>query len=169
MGRIRRPSILLSSQRGVSIIELIVTLLIAGILFAVAIPSFGEMRRSMNKGTALRQLDSDLRRAHATSLAKGAHVIFNTVPGVGYTIGIDYAPYSGDAETNPEPDEILYTTELPQGFSLTVWDPIMFNARGFVINRWGWPSGGGGALNDGENAFASFTVSPSGFAEYWHW
>ena len=161
--------VFLRRQSGISMVELLVTILISGLLFGMAIPNFGEMRRSMNKGTALRLLEGDLRRAHAASLSEGAHIIFNVQDGVGYTVGIDYPPYSGGEGVNPEPDETLFTTELPQGFSLQLWQPLMFNSHGYVINSWGWPSGGGGMLSDGAETFASFWISPSGFADFWHW
>uniref|UniRef100_A0A0A8KWP9 Putative membrane protein n=1 Tax=wastewater metagenome TaxID=527639 RepID=A0A0A8KWP9_9ZZZZ len=156
-------------QRGISVIELLVTILISTILLGMAIPNFGELRRSMNKGTALRQLEGDLRRAHAASLSKGAHIIFSVEDGGAYTVGIDYPPYNGGNGVDPVADEELFTTELPQGFVLQLWNPVMFNSHGYVINSWGWPSGGGGMLTDGSETFASFWISPSGFAEFWHW
>lgn len=93
MSRVARPH-----QRGLTLIELLITLAITAVLFGLAVPSYAALMQRLASETAARQLFSALNLARAHALSTRQAVI--VCPGrghcsgeaqwdAGYVVGID--------------------------------------------------------------------------------
>lgn len=98
--RLRSVS-LLAVQRGVSMMEVLVTLTIIGILAAIALPSFNEMIEGQRLKGAAELLASDLRWARGEAIKRGVKVRFTFTSGGVWTYSV-IADTSGDESFSDE-------------------------------------------------------------------
>lgn len=61
-------------QKGLSLIELIITIMIAGILLSMAVPNFREFIQNLNIETETNRLMKDIQMARAEAIARGKPV-----------------------------------------------------------------------------------------------
>lgn len=119
------------NQRGFSIVELVVSMVVLSILVDSALTEFKQLYDSINKRNAEVLVLQDLRYAQASTVEKGCRGIFTIASnGKSYTYGCDYVPYSSTvtADTN------IYTRNLPSGITVSSDALIIFNSRGQVID-----------------------------------
>ena len=105
----------LEDERGFTLAEVMVTIIIMGIVFAIASTSWFGMIEGRRVDSATNQLVSDLRLAHtrATNQLAGWRVVLNSDRGP-VSAGADYSLVKLDSAGNPVPaTEVAYT--LPDG------------------------------------------------------
>lgn len=151
----------LSTERGYSLLELLIVCVLFAILTHSALSGFPELMRSVNRNTARQQLEFDFKRARAEALSHGARgVLTVNASGTGYSLGIDYAPFDG---TN---DVDVFTRELPTGVLLTLSTPLIFSSSGYTIDTAGALTSVTVTLGDDEGTILSGTLYPVGSLDY---
>lgn len=129
----------MSGTRGFSLIELFFALLIASIVLAIALPTFGHFRDSMSLKQANAQVLQDVRRARQLAVTRRAPVVlrFGTPPSTSnitsYTIHVDT---NGDGLV--QSSEMVTVRNLPPGtrlsaVSLTPTDSLKFDVSGLLF------------------------------------
>ncbi|HUP65796.1 MAG TPA: GspH/FimT family pseudopilin [Thermoanaerobaculia bacterium] len=117
MSNERRPSESLSSQRGYSLIELLVVVAIVGVLSLVMVPNFMSLYQSNRMKSAMRQFTSDVRGARQEAVTSYRFTKISIVPGTG-TYRIEASPDLGTTwnvvseKTMMEPITFASTTFL---------------------------------------------------------
>jgi prepilin-type N-terminal cleavage/methylation domain-containing protein len=128
----------MSTTRGFSLIELIFTLGIAGILLAIAMPGFGKYNNTMLLKRANAQILQDVRRARQLAVTRRSPVVmtFGTPPSISnitsYTILVDT---NGDGIA--QSSEMNTFRTLPTGtrlsaVTLTPVDQLQFDVSGLL-------------------------------------
>ena len=124
--------------RGFSLIELMVTLVLAGIVLAIGMPAFGRFRTSLLLKQANAQVLQDVRRARQLALTRRAPVVmrFGAPPSVSnitsYTIHVDT-----NGDNLVQSSEMVTVRNLPNGtrlsaVSLTPVDSLVFDFSGVL-------------------------------------
>lgn len=136
-GRIRRRSnLMIKSQKGFSLVELMVVLAITVILGLVAVPSLVTTYSTYKLKKTARDLCSNMRKARATAIKLNRNIIIEfkvadntyTIDGgkpIGLEADIFYGP--GTAKAAAEPDG-----SLPADGVSFMDNRVTFNARGLV-------------------------------------
>jgi type IV fimbrial biogenesis protein FimT len=133
----------MSEARGFSLIELLITLTITGIVLAIALPSFGHFRDSMSLKRANAQVLQDVRRARQLAITRRAPVVvrFGTPPTTtnitSYTIHVDT-----NSDRLVQSSETITMRNLPDGtrlsaVNLTPVDSLTFDFSGLLWNGTG--------------------------------
>jgi len=133
----------MSEARGFSLIELLITLTITGIVLATALPSFGHFRDSMSLKRANAQVLQDVRRARQLAITRRAPVVvrFGTPPTTtnitSYTIHVDT-----NSDRLVQSSETITMRNLPDGtrlsaVNLTPVDSLTFDFSGLLWNGTG--------------------------------
>ena len=93
-------------QRGLTLIELLVTITIIGILAGIAVPSYQSIIEKNRLQAAVETFKSDLQLAHSEAIKQNQNVVFNTSSGNSGTWCYGIAPNTCDcSETdNTEAD-----------------------------------------------------------------
>ena len=138
---------------GVTMIELMIVVSIAGLMAALAAPSFADFISSTRLASTMSQLSSDLNRARSEAIKRNSRVLFcksngtrtgcitnnavyNAVPVVaankGWLLCYDQNNDDAcDASTADTPNPIAQHSEFAQMTLVsTTADPIRFNANG---------------------------------------
>ncbi len=130
-----RFSFLRGSQRGMSMIELLVTMGIVALMTALAIPKLN--KSMLNLPVAVQTLLADLRMARANAVSRGAH----------YRVSLTPSSYSvqclqdddGDGVWQPDGRYPTQTVPLPKGISLSFAHEsskaIEFTTRGLLADQ----------------------------------
>jgi len=111
--------------RGFSLIELMIALVVAGIILAVGMPSFGRYRDSMTLRQANAQLVQDVRRARQLAVTRRAPVVirFGAPPSTtnitSYEIQVD-----SNADNAVQGNEVRTFRRLPRGTRLDHVDMV---------------------------------------------
>lgn len=77
----------MQKDKGFTLLELIVTIVIAGILMALAIPSFSDMIRNSRLTTTINELVGSLNLARSEAVKRGTNVIIKPVTGSNWESG----------------------------------------------------------------------------------
>jgi prepilin-type N-terminal cleavage/methylation domain-containing protein len=124
----------MKNQQGMSIIELLVTVAVIGILCRIMTLSFVDFRESFSQNNSRFQLDADLRRLRNEAVAAGGRGVLTVSPdGTSYSLGLDYAPFA----TTAAPDRVIFTRKLPRNITLVTSRTILFDTRGYVSTEGG--------------------------------
>ena len=122
----------IQNQYGVSLLEIVVSLSVAFILSAVAIPNLPTLGDTYGRSATIQQFEFDLQRARSEAIAAGARCILSPLAGAnGYSVGLDYVPY----DPNLVPDEELYRRVFEKNVVLSMSDDLVFNSQGFLIDE----------------------------------
>jgi prepilin-type N-terminal cleavage/methylation domain-containing protein len=122
----------LQKEKGFTVFELLVVLVLSTIFAATALQQYADMSASFNRQNGLRQLESDLRRARAEVVAAGARGVFTIASdGKSYSFGLDYIPFSEDDP--PESDSQMFRRVLPTDISLGVTN-LLYDSKGFLVD-----------------------------------
>jgi prepilin-type N-terminal cleavage/methylation domain-containing protein len=129
------------NERGFTLVEVMVTIVIMGIVFAIASSTWFSVAEGRRVDSATNQLVSDLRLAHtrATNQLAGWRVVLNADRGP-VSAGADYSLVKLDSAGNPVP-----ATEVPY----TLPDDALLNSPTLVA------SGGTQAVNFAADSSAS--------------
>ena len=158
----------MSNSRGFSLIELIFTLGIAGILLAIAMPGFGRYNTTMQLKQANAQVLQDVRRARQLAVTRHAPVVvrFGTPPSISnitsYTIHVDT---NGDDVV--QSTEMVTVRNMPNGtrlsaVTLTPVDSLRFDAAGLLLQTAAGAPGGRIVLANRLNRRDTLMVSAAG-------
>ena len=148
---------------GFSLLEILVTLVLLGLLANVALPEIDKLRTTLSKRQAENQFEVDLRRARAEALASGGRaVLWVASDNRSYSIGSDYLPFSGAGQA----DSTLYTTRLPSGITIVSSNRIIFDTRGFLVNETGSPVSRTLSLSLRGEVFSSVAITPIGMVTF---
>ncbi|MCB0320180.1 MAG: prepilin-type N-terminal cleavage/methylation domain-containing protein [Bdellovibrionales bacterium] len=150
---------LLQPESGYTLVELVAVIFIAGLLMAIAVPSYSELKDSFERSNFINQVEGDIRRARSSAQANGIrNIITLDATGSSYSLGSDSLPVSETAT----PDIVYltrsYSTKNTLNFSTT---PI-FDSRGFVIDSNGELSTITVLLSRNGEIFCSGTIYPIG-------
>jgi prepilin-type N-terminal cleavage/methylation domain-containing protein len=131
----------LEDERGFTLAEVMITIIMMGIVFAIASSTWFGVVESRRVDSATNQLAADLRQAHsrATNRLEGWRVVFNTDRGP-VSAGADYSLVKLDSAGNPVP-----ATEVPYTFP----DDALLNSPTLAA------SGGTRAVNFAADSSAS--------------
>ncbi|MCB0333338.1 MAG: GspH/FimT family protein [Bdellovibrionales bacterium] len=149
----------LSRSGGFSILEMMVTVAIASLLAAAAIPQYVELQNSFERSMFIQQLDNDIRRARSEAQAQGMRgILAVSEEGTEYSIGTDGLPTSESAT----PDTIVLTRDLGSRNTVSLSDSIIFDGRGFLVDSDGEPTTITVTLSRDGEEFCSGSVYPVG-------
>lgn len=130
----RRPgSQRLAGEQGISIIELLVTIAIVGVVGAIALPHLN--RSALNLSSATQHLVGELRIARANATSRGTRYRV-TIRTNGYEIQ-RLEDRNGDGTWSPDPTVPSRRVDLPPGISINVESGdgiIEFDTRGLVAS-----------------------------------
>ena len=121
--------------RGFTIIELLSSLAIFFIIMSIGAPQVRQILHSIDRATAIKQVEFDLRRVRSEALAQGVRfiVLWNN-DGHTFTAGADYVPYNDPASY----DEMFFSSTIQSPISLIPSPPLMiFDSRGFLVDDTG--------------------------------
>ena len=158
----------MSATRGYSLIELMWTLVVAGIVLAIATPGFGTYRSSMSLKQANAQVLQDVRRARQLAITRHAPVIvsFGAPPSVSnitsYKIHVDT-----NGDNLVQGSEMVTLRNLPTGtrlsaVSLTPVDSLRFDSSGLLVLTAAGSPGGRIVLSNRLNRQDTLLVSAVG-------
>ena len=150
-----------NSVSGISVIEVLVTLMIFSLISLIAVPGFAELQNSFNRNNAKKQLEFHVKRARTESITKGTRGILSTTSG-GYSFGFDYLPYSDP----PIADEVLFSATLPHDITIFVNDNIIFDSRGTLVDMDGLPNFLDITLNQYNKKFCIGKLLTTGILSY---
>ena len=159
----------INSQRGVTIFELMMSIIVTAIIAYVAIPRFDELNVSMERMNVRKTLLLDLRRAQAETVTHGCRGIFTIAASQkSYSFGCDYLAY--DPTVPPSPDMIIYNRTLPNHFYISSDDTIIFNSKGQITDELGFIDSRTVTLSDTSTGvvtpFATGTILGTGLFEF---
>jgi type IV fimbrial biogenesis protein FimT len=100
-------------QRGVTLVEILIVIVMIGIMTAIALPRFGRMQRQWRVESVAQQLVGDLHRARVEAIKRNDTVFLTTTGASGYTI------------------RFLGDRTLPEGATFASTDPITVNFAAF--------------------------------------
>ena len=152
---------LFRSERGVTLMDFLVTLSIFLILTSVGVTHLPEFIESFEKKNAKEQVQGDLTLAKVKAVNEGARAILSiSSDGSVYTLGLDYLPLSTDSP--PAVDEVVFTRALPRRVSVSVDQTLIYNTRGMVVDESSDLTTTTLTLNYRDTAFMTLTIYPTG-------
>ena len=109
-----------NSNRGVTLVELLVTLVIAAILLTLAAPSFNEFIQKSNTSTAVDKFVESINLARSEAIKRGLQIVVRKTGShweEGWTI---FSDHNGNGQlTATDGDELLHSqNKLENGFTL---------------------------------------------------
>jgi prepilin-type N-terminal cleavage/methylation domain-containing protein len=118
----------LQSSRGFSVVEMLVTIAIFGVLMGTAIPSLNPKRQDIN--TAMTTLMGDFRYTRAKAITTGTHFSVKMASTTRYQV----QRHREDAGAWPV-DIVTQTVNLPSNITYFMFpDKFEFNTRGMLIS-----------------------------------
>jgi Tfp pilus assembly protein FimT len=122
----------MADQRGISVLELMVSLLILAIATTAGVSNFRSLQRSFAKDSAIKQIEFDIRRAKAEAVSRNVRGIIEIAPdGRNYRVGLDEFPF----QSPPAIEVVLARRELPGATSISAADDnLYFGTRGFLTD-----------------------------------
>jgi len=135
----------IKSQSGITMIELLITIVIIGIVAAMAVPRFQIAIERMKFQSAVRDLESSLRTARSNSISqKGQFGVYFDPSALTVTLFEDKINTSGyDFVTG---DSVLSVDSLPVQFQTLATD-VLGNVILFRSNGSAWFNGGGNIVS----------------------
>jgi prepilin-type N-terminal cleavage/methylation domain-containing protein len=119
----------LEDERGFSLIEVMVTIIIMGILSAIAIPTWFHVIESRRVDTATNQLAADLRQAHTTATNRLVPQVVNLSAGSSsYSMtGFPFRDLDDDASDKVTVDTTVDIAFCPEGSAAEIppGDPVV--------------------------------------------
>ena len=151
------------SDRGYTLIEVLLGVLLMSLMLALAVPSLWEFQRSAVRVGIERQLMADLQRLRADAGARGTRgVLIIAADGRSYAFGLDWIPFN----TPPTTDDGPVERRMPDGISIEPESTLIFDSRGYLIDFDGRSASAALTLSDEGYGFAAGTVMPTGAVEF---
>jgi len=126
------------SERGFTLLELIASLGLSGILLSIGVANFAKVLESYTLNSALNQLQSDILLARSQAISSGCAVsIAPNSDGSSYSAIASSSCYYGSFN---ESDRVLFTKSLPARITTAFSTTLTANSRGFIVNQSGTPS-----------------------------
>ena len=97
--------------RGLTLIELVVTVLVAGILIAIAIPSFNQMFQKNRLKGAAERLAAETQLARAEALARREPITVSVTAGTNWCLGLDEGVAGCDCSVDDASDATACTLD----------------------------------------------------------
>lgn len=115
-------------QRGVTLIELVITIAIAAILIALAVPSFRIMLANAQIRTAAQGLHDGLQLARVEAIRRNERVIFSKGSQSAWTVSIESDGSTVQTRPYTEGSTVATVSVTPNGAA-----QVTFNALGRVV------------------------------------
>lgn len=90
-----------TSSKGFTLLELLATIAILGIVLAMGIPSLATMLEKRRTVAAVERIYSELQLARSTAVARSETVFMNIVPGVDWAVGVSNDALCDPSDNNP--------------------------------------------------------------------
>lgn len=149
----------MSKQNGFTLIEMMATVSLLGILMLVAVPEAISMYNSVNRNSARKSVISSVNQAKSIAQREGAIAIYETLDGgTTYRLGVDRFPYS----TPPVIEEVISTGKFPVSLSVPLISKVFFDSRGYLVDSSGSLTTKSFSLKENSSSVTSFTVYASG-------
>lgn len=149
----------LRDASGVSLLELLTTLALIGIIITILQTPLAEMWGSFDRNAVRRDFGADLRRAQNEAMGSGVRVILSVFgDGNGYSVGRDLFPFNNSIDANQE----IFRRQFPRGIILSGVQKIIFDPRGYLIDQFGQLNSEELSLQQDGAVFFSATVYPTG-------
>jgi type II secretory pathway pseudopilin PulG len=146
-------------EAGFSIFETVVVMAVVATFLSIGMHHFDDSASAFRRSESQRQFEADVRRARQEAVAKGSRVALIMEGGnTYYSVGFDYLPYEGAATV----EETAFRTSLPDGITLTLSAPILFDSRGMLIQPDGSPTTIVGTFGQGGSTYCAATLFPNG-------
>lgn len=154
-----------SRQKGVTIFELMVTLIVAAILLSIAVPSFSNLYDKNRVKGAAEELSAQLQFARSEAIARNINVSVSVMGGADWCIGVVEEAASCDCSASPTDCQVDGVDRVTDGNDFSgVTMPAGNNDVTFDSVR-GMPAGGGAVaftLESGEGKRIGVNVNPIG-------
>ena len=110
------------AQRGITLVELVVVLVLLGVLAAVALPNLERLTASMTRDTQLEHIKNQIATLGATAMLDGR----------------DYIVLGTDPQADEDLDAHLvgrtpYPLDVPAGWDVVIEEPILIRASGVCL------------------------------------
>jgi len=148
-----------NNQHGYTLIELMVTLIILGIMSAIVIPNVNPILAGLEMRSAARQLYADIYRSKITAMEQQKLCCFAVNGTVGWSIVEDTDNDNVCDANDTKIKTFSLTTNYPDiSFNATIANPIQFDRIGLVTNASTLQ-----LVNSKYDKSANVTVTISGF------
>lgn len=137
----------LPHQRGVTLVELVATMLVIGVLAAIALPSFLSMVRNNRAESQASLLMRALSYARSEAVRRNAEVHVSALDGTAWNSGWRiWVDRNGNNEFNDGTDDELRLQEPFTGAAVLTPDPdtigeVVFSGSGFLQKKAGYTFG----------------------------
>ncbi len=128
----------MKKQRGFSLVELIITLVIGAILLSWGVPTYRDFVRRQQAVALANDILGDLALARTTAVDRGVRTWFLPVSGSNWSQGIQIvADVNGNGSTDASDEVVRRTGPLPAAFKLEAesGNAVAFNAIGQAVSR----------------------------------
>lgn len=168
---------IVNSGKGFTVIELLVTLVIASVLFAVAVPSFQSLMSDSQMTATTNDFVTSIHSARSEAVKRGigAGVCPSSAPvspsavcaDVAWTNGwIAFADDNGNGQRDAGEDLLVQNDARSGGFqftpSLVFNELVYFNSDGATTNQSGIPLSGTFVVKYGSSETRNISISASG-------
>lgn len=120
--------LIMRPQRGFTMIELLITIVIVAILAALAVPSFQSLLANAQIRTAAQALHDGLQLARVEAIRRNERVVFAKGTESGWTVSIDTGGATVQTRPYTEGSKAATVTVTPSGAT-----KVTFNALGRVV------------------------------------
>jgi len=122
---------------GFTLTELMIAITVMAVLGSFAMPSFRQMMRNKEVGSAAESVANGLQRARAEAVARNSRVMFVLGSGTSWTVDYVTKPVSTDPPLDTRPSsESAYATLVAKASDLsTAATTITFNQLGQVVTN----------------------------------
>ncbi|MCB5185940.1 GspH/FimT family pseudopilin [Methylobacillus gramineus] len=142
-------------QKGLTLVELVITMSIVAILLAVAIPSFRIMLVNFQIRSAADGLNNGLQLARAEAIRRNANVIFTLGAGPSWSVGCQVVVADSDSDGVDDCPEVIQEKPSVEGATAATIDALPAAANKVTFNGLGRVT----FNNDGSNVLRQLDMS----------
>lgn len=123
--------------QGFTLVELMITIVIASILAAIAIPAFRAFLLNMQIRTATEAINNGLQLAKGEAVRRNTNVRFDLGSGTGWTVGCETAVADSDGDGLADCPAVIQSRATGEGSASTVVTTTPAGATTITFNGFG--------------------------------